>query len=144
MVKRRDRHERGLRGPVLSPASVAFRTARLPGQLSRAEAFLVAVQEAVTRISSSCPEALVGIDIGIEDVPRAHSTGGRVPLAAATEAAGGFPARVVVFRRPLEHRSMSRRGLQILVHRTLVEQLSALTGRSVSEIDPQVDLDDED
>ena len=31
---------------------------------------------------------------------------------------------------------MSRRGLRILVYRTIVEQLSALTGRSVEEIDP--------
>jgi hypothetical protein len=42
----------------------------------------------------------------------------------------------VIYRRPLEHRAMSRRGLRILVYRTIVEQLSALTGRSVDEIDP--------
>ena len=43
---------------------------------------------------------------------------------------------MVVYRRPLEHRAASRRGLRILVYRTIVEQLSALTGRSVDEIDP--------
>ena len=42
----------------------------------------------------------------------------------------------MVYRRPLEHRAASRRGLQILVYRTIVEQLSALTGLSVDEIDP--------
>ena len=69
--------------------------------------------------------------------PRAVSPPARVPLAAAVDAVPDQPARVVVFRRPLEHRAASRRGLRILVYRTIVEQLSALTGRSVDEIDPE-------
>ena len=60
----------------------------------------------------------------------------QVPLAAALEGSPDRPAQVVVYRRPLEHRAASRRGLQILVYRTIVEQLSALTGLSVDEIDP--------
>ena len=39
---------------------------------------------------------------------------------------------------------MTRRGLRILVYRTIVEQLSALTGRSVDEIDPDGAGADED
>jgi hypothetical protein len=60
-----------------------------------------------------------------------------VPLAAAVDAVPDRSAQVVVYRRPLEHRAASGRGLRILVYRTIVEQLSALTGRSVSEIDPE-------
>jgi hypothetical protein len=103
------------------------------------------VQAAVDRISRQCPDALAGVAVGIEDVPLLESawTGSRVPLAAAVEAVPDRPARVVVFRRPLEHRAASRRGLRILVYRTIVEQLSALTGRSVEEIDPE-GLSDED
>jgi hypothetical protein len=55
----------------------------------------------------------------------------------ATEAGEHTPRQVVVYRRPIEHRAVSRRGLRILVYRTIVEQLSALTGRSVNEIDPE-------
>ena len=143
MVKRRDRHARGLRGPIIAPASPLARSARLPGSMSRAEAFLVAVQDAVARVNQTCPDVLVGLDIGVEDVPRAHAMDWRVPLAAATDATSTAPARIVLFRRPLEYRSATRRGLRILVHRTLVEQLSALTGRSVHDIDPQVDLDED-
>jgi hypothetical protein len=44
----------------------------------------------------------------------------------------------------LEHRASSRRGLQTLVYRTLVEQLAALTGRSVSELDPDGDADEDE
>ena len=142
MVKRRDRHGRGLRGPLAAPSAHGPATRR-PGARSRAEVFLDAVSDAIARVQQSCPEALVGIDIGVEDVPSAHSASGHVPLAAATEATGGFPARIVIYRRPLEHRSATRRGLQILVHRTLVEQLSALTGRSVAEISPEADDEDD-
>lgn len=142
MVKRRDRHARGLRGPLVAPGATRPMR-RGPAQLTRSEAFTQAVQDAVTRVGRTCPEALAGVDIGIEEVPRAAVGEDRVPLASAVDAAGGFPARVVIYRRPLEHRSATRRGLRILVHRTLVEQLSALTGRSVADIDPQVDLDDE-
>ncbi|MGA4508358.1 metallopeptidase family protein [Propionibacteriaceae bacterium G1746] len=141
MVKRRDRHARGLRGPLAQPSAWGP-ARRTPGAVTRGEAFLDAVSEAISRVQQSCPEALVGIDIGVEDVPASQSTGGGVPLAAATEATAGFPARIVVYRRPLEHRSATRRGLRILVHRTLVEQLAALTGRSVTEIDPLADDDD--
>lgn len=142
MVKRRDRHGRGMRGPLTSPSSYGP-ALRHPGSANRAEVFVDAVSEAINRVQVSCPEALVGIDIGVEDVPSAHTSGGRVPLAAATEASTVFPARIVIYRRPLEHRSATRRGLRILVHRTLVEQLSALTGRSVNDIDPQVDEDED-
>ena len=143
MGKRRDRHGRGMRGPLASPSSYGP-ARRHPGAATRTEVFLESVSEAIARVQLTCPEALMGIDIGVEDVPSAHSTGGRVPLAAATEATAVFPARIVIYRRPLEHRSATRRGMRILVHRTLVEQLSALTGRSVNDIDPQSDDEDDD
>ena len=144
MGNRRDRHMRGMRGPLASPSAYGP-AMRRPGIANRAEAFVDAVSEAIARVNVSCPEALVGIDIGIEDVPSAHTSGGRVPLAAATEASTVFPARIVIYRRPLEHRAATRRGLRILVHRTLVEQLAALTGRSVNDIDPESqDEDSED
>jgi len=67
-------------------------------------------------------------------------------LAAAVEATTERAAQVVLYRRPIEHRAASPRGLRILVHRTLVEQLSALTGRSIAELDPTgyADGDDDD
>lgn len=115
------------------------RTAQPPSPTGKSEFFGDAVQAAVERISRQCPDALTGVAIGIEDVPNLEPawTGARVPLAAAVDAVPDRPAQVVVYRRPLEHRAASRRGLRILVYRTIVEQLSALTGRSVSEIDPE-------
>ena len=111
-----------------------------------ADFFTESVHAAVDRIGQHCPDALVGVTFGIEDVPLLEPawTGGQVPLAAALEATPEQLSQVVVYRRPLEHRAASRRGLQILVYRTIVEQLAALTGRSVDEIDPDGAIDDED
>jgi Zincin-like metallopeptidase len=134
---RRDRHGRGLRGPLALPNALAARRAQPPHPASKADFFSEAVHDAVDRVGLHCPEALVGITFGIEDVPHFDmASSDQVPLAAALEATASQPGQVVIYRRPLEHRAVSRRGLRILVYRTIVEQLSALTGRSVEELDP--------
>jgi len=150
MPRRRDRHDRGLRGPLALANAMTPRRARPPHPASKADFFAAAVRSAVDRIGRYCPDALVGVTFGIEDVPHFdpaayHSpgaqdsggAGGRVPLALAVEAGEPASRQVVIYRRPIEHRAVSRRGLRILVYRTVVEQLSALTGRSVNEIDPE-------
>ncbi len=132
----RDRHGRGLRGPLALTSPLTGRRAALPRPASRADFFNDTVQSAVERIGRQCPAALDGIAVGIADVPHVDGSVDQVPLAAALGGSLDRPAQVVVYRRPLEHRAASRRGLQILVYRTIVEQLSALTGLSVDEIDP--------
>ena len=136
--QRRDRHGRGLRGPLALPNALSTRRAHPPRPASKADFFTEAVHDAVDRVGLQCPDALVGITFGIEDVPHfdVSWSGDQVPLAAALEGTPNQPSQVVVYRRPLEHRAVSRLGLRILVYRTIVEQLSALTGRSVDEIDP--------
>ena len=143
--RRRDRHGRGLRGPLATSNPMARRRANPPRPASPGEAFHEAVHAAVERVARQCPEAVVDVAFGIEDVPVLEPSwsGPHVPLALAIEATGDRPAQVVVYRRPLEHRASSRRGLRLLVYRTLVEQLAALTGRSVAELDPD-GLGDED
>ncbi len=136
--RRRDRHGRGLRGPLALATPLTGHRLQPPRPTSKADVFSDAVHAAVERIAQQCPDALVGVTFGIEDVPSFDPSwaGDQVPLAAALEATNDQLGQVVVYRRPLEHRAVSRRGLRILVYRTIVEQLSALTGRSVSEIDP--------
>ena len=137
-TRRRDRHQRGLRGPLALPNPYGG-PARPPRPANRADFFDDSVHAAVDRVAASCPDALVGVTFGIEDVPDLPPSwaGERVPLAAAVAADEERMAQVVIYRRPLEHRAASRRGLRILVHRTIVEQLAALTGRPVSDFDPE-------
>lgn len=91
-----------------------------------------------------CPQAFVGVDIGFEDVPTNVERwwADKVPLASATSATSGRNASVVLFRRPIEHRAQDTAELRRLVHRALLEQLSALTGIDADQIDPSFDPDD--
>ena len=140
----RDRHGRGLRGPLALPNPLTGRPVPLRTQPSGAEVFLTAVQDAIGQISRQCPECLQGIDVGIDEVPtRSTLLQGddetAIPLAVAIDAENGRPAKVVLYRRPLEKRAIDLDDLRFVVHHTLVEQLAMLTGRSPSEIDPQSD-----
>ncbi|MVA76720.1 hypothetical protein GC722_11900 [Auraticoccus sp. F435] len=141
--RRRDRHQRGIRGPMALPNRFTGAPVRLRRTPRRSELFDRAVRDALARVASRCPEAVAGIEVGIEDVPLLASawSGDRVPLAAALEPTDTTPGRVVIYRRPLELRAEDTTLLRALVHRTLVEQLSALTGLSVDEIDPDGDDD---
>lgn len=146
MSSRRDRHGRGLRGPLAGVSPLAARRATPPRPSTPSEVFQEAVHAAVDRVARQCPDAVTGIAFGIEDVPTLDPawSGREVPLALAVEATADRPSQLVVYRRPLEHRATSRRGLRILVYRTVVEQLAALTGRSVEELDPDGAAEDDD
>lgn len=123
--------------------SLAGRVAGVVRPPVKAEFFASCVTESVERINLHCPQALSQVTFGIEDVPALLTSwaGERVPLAAAIEATPDAFAQVVVYRRPLEHRARSRIGLRTLVHRTIVEQLAALTGLEIATIDPDAEPD---
>ena len=113
---------------------------------SRVDFFNDCVTTAMADIAALSPDALDGIIVGVEDVPQQNLTwsGERVPLSAALEPSRGRKAQIVIYHRPLEHRASSRGQLRGLVHRTIVEQLSTLTGRSIEELtgeDPDWDDD---
>jgi len=119
---------------------------RVPQQPRGAALFAECLQASVSKGVANCPQAFTGIDIGFEDIPGNLTNwwADQVPLAAASSAEPGRNATVVLFRRPLEHRATSTANLRRLVHRTLMEQLSALTGIPLEELDPQINPEDWD
>ena len=135
MPRSRDRHDRGMHGPVALPDSNNRKTVPLR-PLSRVEYFNQCVKQALATIAEVDPHALDGMVVGVVDVPLLKTawSGDRVPMSAALEPSKNRPAQIVIYQRPLEHRASSRSALRSLVHRTIVEQLSALTGRPVSEL----------
>ncbi len=74
--------------------------------------------------------------MGVEEVPhlKTNWSGDRVPLSAAVEPSRERPGQIVIYQRPLERRAANRVALAKLVHRTIVEQLSTLTGRPIHEL----------
>lgn len=139
MPRRRDRHDRGFRGPLAAPGSPA----RAQHRSSRNDFFQLCLTDAIARVLERCPTALDHIEVGIEEVPYLTSrwSGDRVPLAAGLEADRRHPARVVLYQRPIEYRATTRTQLRELVHRTLVEQLATLTVHTIRDLGGMADWD---
>lgn len=140
---RRDRHGRGLRGP-LYPAS-------LPAASSPAERFDSLVLDALEPIEGRWRSELTKLDVAVDDVPEVKDGprgtvdegvlhDGAVPLSRLVPAGvdrSGLPtrARIVLYRRPLEARAQDPSDLADLVHDVLVEQVAAYIGVEPDIID---------
>ncbi|MBE1565738.1 metallopeptidase family protein [Nonomuraea africana] len=137
--RRRDRHGRGLRGP-LAPSYV-------PIARSRSERFDDLVLDAVDRLKPQWGKQLAAVEFAVEEVPPVSELGdgpGRlgtepIPFGRADTASGADPASVVIYRRPLEARARDRDMLGALVHDTVVEQVATLLGLSPETVDPGYD-----
>ncbi|MDQ8707469.1 metallopeptidase family protein [Streptomyces sp. LHD-70] len=136
-IRRRDRHGRGMRGPVAPP--------QVPLAASRGEVFADLVQDSVERLERRWPQ-LADIEFLVQDVPYVKDTGGgpgellsdeTVPLGGTAAARDDLPARIVIYRRPVEIRTKSRDERAALVHEVVVEQVAELLGLSPDAVDPR-------
>ena len=134
---RRDRHGRGLRGP-LAPAGV-------PLSRTRAQHFDDLVLDAVSRLESRWEQQLAGVEFAVEEVPPAgpQAGGDVVPLARTQPAADGKPARIVVYRRPAQARAEGEEELAALVFDVVVEEVARLLGIDPETVDPGYTDDDQ-
>ncbi|MEU3032384.1 metallopeptidase family protein [Streptomyces incarnatus] len=133
--RRRDRHGRGMRGPIAPP--------QVPLAASRAEVFADLVQDSVDRLERRWPQ-LAEVEFLVLEVP--HPEGREpvapwedeaVPLGGIAPAREGRRARVVVYRRPVEIRSKGRDERAALVHEVVVEQVAELLGLTPETVDPR-------
>ncbi|MFJ3784618.1 metallopeptidase family protein [Streptomyces sp. NPDC090093] len=130
-VRRRDRHGRGMRGPVAPP--------QVPLSASRADTFRDLVLDSVERLERRWPQ-LADVEFLVLEVPP-PVPGETVPLGGSLPAEKGEPARVVVYRRPVEIRSKNRDERALLVHEVVVEQVAELLGLSPESVDPRYGQD---
>jgi predicted Zn-dependent protease with MMP-like domain len=134
----RDRRGRGMRGPGITPS--------LPGRPelpTRGERFDELVLETVRDIDARWQDRLGLVEYAVEDTPELPDdwNGGTVPLASLVRGHGGTPTRLVVFRRPIEHRSETRAELEAMVLTVLVEQIAELLGIDAEDVDPRYSPD---
>ncbi|GEA88645.1 metallopeptidase family protein [Cellulomonas cellasea] len=131
-VRRRDRRGRGLRGPLL-PTDV-------PGYRTRAQRFDELVLDSVERLEKRWARQLDGTEFAVEDVPPSNPAPwerGGVPLGRYFPADAGLPARIVVYRRPVESRALDVTDLGELVRDVVVEQVAHLLGKAPEDVDPE-------
>ncbi|MCC4318118.1 metallopeptidase family protein [Streptomyces sp. 8ZJF_21] len=144
--RRRDRHGRGMRGPIAPP--------QVPLSISRAESFVDLVQDSAERLERRWPQ-LSGVDFTVLEVPTSGlggpgSGGGpdghggadgwdgeSVPLGRFIAARGDTPDRIVIYRRPVEIRAKNRDERALLVHEVVVEQVAELLGLAPESVDPR-------
>jgi len=147
MVSKRDPHGRGVRGPLAMPNRLTGRPVPVRLGPSRVDYFHSCVSDSIARIEITCPDAIRGVDVATVAVPSSGATWqglvdhDEIPLADAVDATEQTLARIVLYERPIERRALDKEDLGVLVHRTLVEQLASLTGRSTTDIDPAFDED---
>ncbi|MEW2354182.1 metallopeptidase family protein [Spirillospora sp. NPDC029432] len=128
-VRRRDRHGRGLRGPLTPPQAPVSRT--------RAERFDDLVADEVRRLGRRWERELARVEFAVEDVPAVEPwSDAPVPLGQTRPADGAAPVRIVVFRRPIEARATGDRETARLIRDLLVEEVADLLGLSPESVDP--------
>ena len=135
----RDRRGRGMRGPGVVPdwpGTPALRTTR--------QRFDQLVLDVVTPLDEKWQRHLGLVEYAVEDAPMLPDDWGdeTVPLSSLVRGKGQDPTRLVIFRRPIEHRATNRDELEAMVHTVVVEQLAELLGLPPGEVDERYGEDD--
>jgi hypothetical protein len=97
------------------------------------------VLDSVERLERRWPQ-LSGVEFAVEEVPPSGTelwSDEPVPLGRVIAAGQDEPARIVVYRRPLEVRAPVRAELGMLIHDIVVEQVADLLGLDPDTVDPE-------
>lgn len=127
-----------MRGPAVLP--------RVPGRpelRTARERFDDLTLDIVTDIDSRWQDRLGLVEYAVEDAPQIPDdwASGTVPLSSLVRGSGANPTRLVLFRRPIEHRSETREDLEALVLTVVVEQVAELLGIDAEQVDPRYERD---
>lgn len=132
-----------MRGPAVLPAVLpgGFETRPRPTRRERFDALVLGV---VSAIDARWQHRLGLVEFGVEDTPMLPDDWDldSVPLSSLIRGTGTQPTRLVVFRRPIEHRCEGREELEALVLTVVVEQVAELLGVPADEVDPRYREDD--
>lgn len=136
---RRDRRGRGMRGPGVLPRTPG--TPELPTKRERFDELTLGI---VTSIDRRWQDRLGLVEYAVEDAPQIPDDweSDNVPLSSLVRGSGATPTRLVLFRRPIEHRAESRADLEALVLTIVVEQVAELLGIDPDKVDPRYEGED--
>ncbi|MCB0896476.1 MAG: metallopeptidase family protein [Nocardioides sp.] len=128
-----------MRGPAVLP--------RVPGQpelRTARERFDDLALGIVTEVDARWQDKLGLVEYAVEDTPQLPDdwTPGTVPLSSLVRGTGSEPTRLVLFRRPIEHRCDTREDLEAMVLTVVVEQVAELLGIEAEEVDPRYERGD--
>jgi predicted Zn-dependent protease with MMP-like domain len=123
-----------MRGPGILP-----RQPGVPELPTSRERFDGLVLDVVTVLDQRWSDRLGLVEYAVEDAPRIPDDwdSPHVPLSSLVRGSGARPTRLVLFRRPIEHRCETRADLAAMVLTVLVEQVAELLGIDAEDVDPR-------
>lgn len=123
-----------MRGPGILPSRPGTPASRTPG-----ERFDELVLAAVADLEGRWSHRLGLVEYAVEEVPSLPDDWSpeSVPLSSLVRGSGTTATRVVLFRRPIEHRADAPQDLQALVLTVLVEQVAELLAMRPEDVHPR-------
>lgn len=123
-----------MRGPEVLPA-VPGRPVR-PTSRQRFDDLALRI---VSEIDERWQDRLGLLEYAVEDAPQVPDDWhpDTVPLSSLIRGTGTQATRLVLFRRPIEHRSESLAELEAMVLTVVVEQVAELLGIPAEDVDPR-------
>lgn len=127
-----------MRGPAVLP--------QVPGRpelRTRRERFDDLVLDIVSEIDERWQDRLGLVEYAVEDAPQIPDdwSADTVPLSSLVRGSGPTPTRLVIFRRPIEHRCETRGDLEAMLLTVVVEQVAELLGIDAEQVDPRYEGD---
>ncbi|WEV42514.1 metallopeptidase family protein [Bifidobacterium sp. ESL0682] len=127
----RNRHGRGPRTPMFGT--------RLPRYRTRSGMFDDMVSSQIRRLLAAWPQFVKPVQFAVEDVPPSAPAPWEPERSATSQcyaANHGIPARIVLYRMPMQMHHPSKEELEWAIRDALVSRLAELYGRRPEEIDP--------
>ena len=130
-----------MRGPAILPPRGPGR--RAPRRRTPRERFDDLALAVVTELDARWQDSLGLVEYAVEDTPMVPDDWdlSTVPLSSLVRGTATRPTRLVLFRRPIEHRCETREDLQALVLTVVVEQMAELLGIDAEDVDPRYSSD---
>ena len=136
--RRRDRHGRGLRGPLLPQG--------LPAARTRSEKFEDLVVDSAERLRELWPTALATVAYLVEEIPQdlegLLASGNPAPLGKhshgtpATADAPEQPPLITIYRHPVESLCDTPGQVRELVHEVMIDQVAGMLNIDPDSVDP--------
>lgn len=113
---------------------------KVPTLRTRRERFDDIALAIVTEIDARWQSRLGLIEYAVEespDIPKEWTVEDHIPLGSLERGSGATPARLVIYRRPIEHRCQTRSEIEAMVLMVVVEQVADLLGIAAEDVDPR-------
>lgn len=102
------------------------------------------VASQLRRLHGAWPQLVQPVQFAVEDVPASDPAPWQADPDLCSQcfpAGRGTPARIVLYRMPIQMHARTRMDLQFAIRDELVSRLAELYGRRPEEIDPDWGLD---